>query len=51
MAAGCRQAPDAEMTGLTEARRLAADLRLQFNKAADDANRAVMADTVGAAQN
>ena len=45
LAAGCRQAPDAEMTGLTEARRLAADLRLQFNKAADDANRAVMADT------
>jgi len=42
-AAGCRSAP--VLTQLVEARRLAADLRLQFNKAADASNRAVMADT------
>ena len=33
------------LTQLLEARQLAADLRLQFNKAADASNRAVMADT------
>ena len=42
-AAGCRNAP--VLTQLLEARRLAADLRLQFSKAADASNRAVMADT------
>jgi hypothetical protein len=40
--AGCRPAV---LTQQVEARRLAADLRLQFTKAADAANRAVMADT------
>lgn len=33
------------MAELSEANRLAADLRVQFNKAADASNRAVMADT------
>jgi hypothetical protein len=33
------------LTELAEARRLAADLRVQFSKAADASNRAVMADT------
>jgi hypothetical protein len=42
-AAGCRSAP--VLTQLVEARRLAADLRLQFSKAADASNRAVMAET------
>jgi hypothetical protein len=43
--AGCRGEPNAAFTELAEARRLAADLRVQFSKAADASNRAVMADT------
>src|SRR5450432_441245 len=43
--AGCRGGPDAVLTELTEARRLAADVRFQFNKGSDASNRAVMADT------
>jgi len=42
---GCRGAPSAAFTELAEARRLAADLRVQFSMAADASNRAVMADT------
>ena len=42
--AGCVNRP-ALLTQLVEARRLAPDLRVQFTKAADAANRAVMADT------
>jgi hypothetical protein len=42
---GCRRHPAAAFTELNEARRLSADLRLQFNRAADASNRAVMADT------
>jgi len=42
---GCRGEPNAVLTELTEARRLAADLRVQFNKSSDASNRAVMADT------
>ena len=42
---GCHGGPDAVLTELTEARRLAADLRVEFNKASDASNRAVMADT------
>lgn len=40
---GCRNAP--VLTQLLDARHLAADLRLQFNKAAEASNRAVMADS------
>jgi hypothetical protein len=43
--AGCRESPDAAFTELAESRRLAADLRVQFGKATDASNRAVMADT------
>jgi hypothetical protein len=43
--AGCRGDPNAAFTELAEARRLAADLRVQFSKSADASNRAVMADT------
>ncbi len=42
---GCRGGPSAAFTELAEARRLAADLRVQFSKSADASNRAVMADT------
>jgi hypothetical protein len=42
---GCHGGPGAVLTELTEARRLAADLRVEFNKATDASNRAVMADT------
>ena len=42
-AAGCRSAP--VLTQLLEARKLATDLRLQFTKAADASNRAVMAES------
>jgi hypothetical protein len=42
-AAGCDV--NAALERLSEARRLTADLRVQFTKAADAANRAVMADT------
>jgi len=44
LALGCRQS-ETVLTRLDEARSLAADLRVQFNKAADASNRAVMADT------
>ena len=44
-AAGCLRASDLVLTQQLEARRLAADLRVQFTKAADASNRAVMADT------
>ena len=42
-AVGCSQ--DTSLARLTEARQLAAQLRVQFSQAADAANRAVMADT------
>jgi hypothetical protein len=45
LATGCHGGPNAVFMELTEARRLAADLRVQFNKASDASNRAVMADT------
>jgi hypothetical protein len=44
-AAGCREAPGALFTDLMEARRVSADLRVQFAKAADASTRAVLADT------
>jgi len=47
-AAGCIDAPRTVLERLSEARRLTADLLVQFTKAADAANRAVMADTDGA---
>lgn len=40
---GCRDWPDAVLTQLMDARRLVADLRVQFTKGADASNRAVMA--------
>ena len=43
VAAGCRHVP--VLTQLLEARWLAADLQLQFTRAADASNRAVMAET------
>lgn len=43
--AGCRGDPTTVLTRLDESRRLAADLRVRFNQAADASNRAVMADT------
>jgi hypothetical protein len=45
LSASCNGAPSAVFTELAEARRLTADLRVQFNKAADASDRAVMADT------
>jgi hypothetical protein len=43
---GCRgRGPDPVMSELIEARRLAGNLRVEFNKAVDASNRAVMADT------
>jgi hypothetical protein len=42
---GCQEGPGTFLTRLDEARRLAADVRVQFNKADDASNRAVMADT------
>jgi hypothetical protein len=42
---GCRGAPGAAFVELVEARRLAADLHVQFGKSSDASNRAVMADT------
>ncbi|HTA88828.1 MAG TPA: hypothetical protein VK745_04610 [Polyangiaceae bacterium] len=42
---GCHGGPATVMAELGEANRLAADLRVQFNKAADASNRAVMAET------
>ena len=44
-AAGCRNGSRPVLTQQVEARRLASDLRVQFSKAADASNRAVMADT------
>jgi hypothetical protein len=41
----CRGTPEATFTELTTARRVAADLRVQLNKAVDASNRAVLADT------
>jgi hypothetical protein len=45
LAFGCRGGAVAALTQLDDSRRLAADLRVQFNKADDASNRAVMADT------
>jgi hypothetical protein len=46
LAISCRGgAPNAVLVELNEARLLAADLRVQFNKASDASDRAVMADT------
>jgi hypothetical protein len=42
---GCRGAPDPAFTQLLEARRLAADLHVQFIKASNASDRAVLADT------
>lgn len=44
-ATGCRSSPVTAFERLIEARRLAADLLVQFTKSADAGNRAVMADT------
>jgi len=44
-AAGCVNGSQPVLTQQVEARRLASDLRVQFSKAADASNRAVMADT------
>jgi hypothetical protein len=43
--ASCREGTPPAFAELIEARRLAADLRVQFGKAADASNRSVMADT------
>lgn len=43
--AGCSRGPATVQAELDEARRLAADVRVQFNKATDASNRAVMAET------
>jgi hypothetical protein len=45
IAAGCHGGPATVLAELSESRRLAADLRIQFHKAADASNRAVMAET------
>jgi hypothetical protein len=45
LAAGCRNVPDPTFTQLLEARRLAADLHVQFIKASNASDRAVLADT------
>ncbi len=42
---GCHGGPATVMAELGEANRLATDVRVQFNKAADASNRAVMAET------
>jgi len=44
-ASGCIDAPESVLERLWEARHLAANLHVQFTKAADASNRAVMADT------
>src|SRR5437762_462697 len=44
-AIGCIQSPETALERLLESRRLASDLLVQFTKAADASNRAVMADT------
>ena len=43
--AGCRKAPLTDLTRLIEARRLAAQMLVEFTKSVDAGNRAVMADT------
>jgi hypothetical protein len=43
--AGCRGVPDPALTQLIEARRVAAELHVQFIKASDASDRAVLADT------
>lgn len=43
--AGCVKSPDTVLYGVMESRRLAAELLVQFTKATDASNRAVMADT------
>jgi hypothetical protein len=45
VAAGCTKSPETVLHELTESRRLTADLLVQFTKAADASDRAVMADT------
>jgi hypothetical protein len=45
MLASCRGDPTTVLDRLEDSRRLAADLRVKFSKAADSSNRAVMADT------
>lgn len=45
VATACRGEPNPIFTDITEARAVAADLRVQFNKASDASNRSVMADT------
>jgi hypothetical protein len=45
VAIGCHGGPNAVFTEIIEARRLAAEVRVGFNKASDASNRAVMADT------
>jgi hypothetical protein len=45
LAWGCQRDPVAVLTRLDDARKLAADIRVQFSKGADASNRAVMADT------
>jgi hypothetical protein len=42
---GCASSPETALERLLESRRVTADLRVQFTKAADASNRAVMADT------
>jgi hypothetical protein len=44
-ATGCIKAPETALERLSDARRLAADLLVDFTRAGDAANRAVMADT------
>jgi hypothetical protein len=44
-ATGCGRSPGTSLERLTESRRLAAELLVQFTTAADAANRAVMSDT------
>jgi len=45
LATACRGGPVTVLAELSESNRLAADLRIQFTKAADASNRAVMAET------
>ena len=44
-AAACIDSPQAALTQIMESRRLGSELLVQFTKAADASNRAVMADT------
>ena len=45
VASGCRGVPDPALTQLLEARRVAADLHVEFIKASNASDRAVLADT------